>query len=275
MPVPMPENEVERLRALYRLSILDGGPSPGFERACRVAQQLFDVPIALVTLVDADLQVFKASLGTGDLTCTPRELAFCSHTILEDGVLVVADATRDSRFADNPLVTGSPGIRFYAGAPLVTQPGIRLGSLCVIDVKPREFSEEQSATLAGLARLVVDEIWVHHLETSGRIDPEVPVPASLAELDFDTSLPLTSEQIRGARALLNWSVRELAEASGISSSTIKRIEMHGSDTVRKDSVEAARRALEDAGVQFTSPKEGKVGLRPHADGGLPDKIRNG
>jgi DNA-binding XRE family transcriptional regulator len=110
---------------------------------------------------------------------------------------------------------------------------------------------------------VVDEMWVHHLELSGKLGADTDtVPPSLVDLDFD--MPLTSEQIRGARALLNWSVRELSEAAGISSSTIKRLEMNGSDTVRKESVEAARRALEDAGVQFSSPVESMVGLRQPA-----------
>jgi len=258
--IPMPANEIERLRALYRLDIVDNKPSAGFERVCRVAQKMFSVPMALVTLLDADCQWLPASIGVGDLTKTSREHAFCNYTILDDGVLVVPDAHADERFSSNPYVTGAPFIRFYAGAPLVTQPGIRIGSLCVLDTVPREFDATQRATLEGLARLVVDEMWIHHLELSGKLDGgTAPVPPLRAELDFD--MALTSEQIRGARALLNWSVRELAEASGISSSTIKRIEMNGIDTVRTDSVEAARRALEDAGVQFSSPAGSKVGLR--------------
>jgi len=276
MPVPMSANEAERLRALYRLAIIDAEPSPGFWRACRVARQMFDVPMALVTLLDESCQWIKANVGVGDLARTEREHAFCNYTILHDDVLVVPDAQADDRFSANPYVTGEPHIRFYAGAPLVTQPGIRIGSFCILDTKPRTMTETEIATLSGLARLVVDEIWIHHLEHAGRIESEgVPVPEARSALDFAMDLPLTSEQLRGARALLNWSVRELAEASGISSSTIKRIEMYGSDTVRRNSVEAARRALEDAGVQFASPKEGKVGLRSQTVRDLPEASSKG
>jgi diguanylate cyclase (GGDEF)-like protein len=158
IPAPMPKNEAERIATLQRYAILDTEPERAFDRITSIAVKLFNVPIALVSLVDADRQWFKSSCGLGK-TQTPRDLAFCSYTILSDDVLCVPDATRDKRFAKNPLVTGELGIRFYCGAPLVSPNGQRLGSLCVIDQKPRHnFSEEQQALLTDLASLVVEQM---------------------------------------------------------------------------------------------------------------------
>lgn len=256
-----PPNELERLAALHRLAIIDTPASPFLDRICRVAQQLFDAPIVAVTFLDATQQFLKATLGIGDVKVTARADSFCQYTIMHDEVFVVPDARADKTFAANPYVAGEPHIRFYAGTPLTTEPGIRLGSLCVIDTKPREFNPEQTAVLAGLGRLVVDELWLHHLEQVGRARTgSSPVPSRATPLAFDLEAPLTSAQIRAGRAMLNWSVRELAEASGISPTTIKRIEAHGSDTVRKGNVDAIKRAMEDQGIEFTASPDAKVGL---------------
>ncbi|WP_152568757.1 GAF domain-containing protein [Microvirga sp. BSC39] len=256
-----PPNEVERLAALRRLDIIDAPASPSLDRICRVAQQLFNVPIAAVTFLDDTQQWLKSTVGIPDITVTAREHSFCQYTIMHDEVFVVPDAKADRTLAANPYVAGEPGIRFYAGAPLTTEPGIRLGSLCVIDTEPREFHPDQAAVLAGLGRLVVDELWLHHLERAGlaHVNSE-SAPAAATPLAFDLAAALTSEQIRAGRALLNWSVRELADASGISATTIKRIEAHGSDTVRKASIDAIRRAMETHGVEFTASADAKVGL---------------
>ncbi|MBB3018528.1 GAF domain-containing protein [Microvirga lupini] len=256
-----PPNEVERLAALRKLGIVDAPASPSLDRICRVAQQLFNVPIAAVTFLDDTHQWLKATIGIPDLKVTAREHSFCQYTIMHDEVFVVPDARADQTFAANPYVTGEPGIRFYAGAPLTTGPGIRLGSLCLIDTEPREFHPDQAAVLAGLGRLVVDELWLHHLEQAGlaKVSSE-SAPAGERPLAFDLAAPLTSEQIRAGRALLNWSVRELADASGISATTIKRIEAQGSDSVRKASIEAIRRTMETHGIEFTISPGAKVGL---------------
>ncbi|TXN22463.1 ATP-binding protein [Methylobacterium sp. WL9] len=152
--VPIPPNEAERLRALQDLRILGSAPEPHFDAVCRTACALFSVPVALVTLVDADTLWAKASCGIAVGTI-PREGAFCSRTILSDAVVVAEDAACDARFADSPLVTGAPHARFYAGAPLILRTGLRVGSLCLLDVVPRTFSDAQSRQLQDLAEIVV------------------------------------------------------------------------------------------------------------------------
>ena len=124
--VPIPQNEAERLAALRELRILGTAPEPHFDAVCRTASALFSAPIALVALVEESHQWFKAKCGLA-AEGTSREAAFCSHTILSDNILVVEDARQDPRFAANPLVTGEPHIRFYAGAPLVLRPGCASG----------------------------------------------------------------------------------------------------------------------------------------------------
>ncbi|WP_150558669.1 GGDEF domain-containing protein [Pandoraea bronchicola] len=150
-------NEAERLAALRRYEILDTPPEAAFDRIARLASYVLGAPISLVSLIDETRQWFKARQGL-ETTQTPRSMAFCAHAILGDDVLVVPDARADRRFADNPLVTGEPNIRFYAGAPLRTPEGHRLGTLCVLDRKPRTLDPEKCALLADLSALVVDEL---------------------------------------------------------------------------------------------------------------------
>jgi diguanylate cyclase (GGDEF)-like protein/PAS domain S-box-containing protein len=157
---PIPVNEAERLAELHELRILDTPAEDHFDAVCKAAAALFSLPIALVSLVDSDRQWFKAKCGI-DVEGTSRELAFCTYAILRDDVLVVEDATSDPRFADNPLVMGGPSIRFYAGAPLVLRSGIRVGTLCVIDTKPRSFSDLQKTQLQDFARIVVAHVELH------------------------------------------------------------------------------------------------------------------
>lgn len=154
---PIPANESCRLAALHELKILDTPPEERFERITRLARRLFNVPIALVSLVDADRQWFKARAGLA-ATETPRSVSFCGHAILEDGVMVVPDAMSDVRFGDNPLVVGEPGIRFYAGCPLKTRDGHALGTLCIIDTIPRELSAEDTEMLKDLAGTVEQQL---------------------------------------------------------------------------------------------------------------------
>ena len=150
-------HESQRLDAVERLSILDTPPEPAFDRITRMAARLFGVPIALITLVTEDRQWFKSRVGL-DVCETSRGVAFCAHAIESDEVFVVPDATQDSRFVDNALVTGEPYIRFYAGAPLRTEDGFNLGTLCVIDTQPREFDRAARQNLSDLAALTVDEM---------------------------------------------------------------------------------------------------------------------
>ncbi len=151
---PPPPNEAARLASLEALAILDTPPEQAYEDAVLLAAQLCDTPIALISLLDADRQWFKARIGLS-MAQNPREHAFCAHAILEPrDVLLVTDATKDKRFCQNPLVTGTPGIRFYAGVPLVAPDSEVVGTLCVIDAKPRTLSKQQQGALTALARLV-------------------------------------------------------------------------------------------------------------------------
>ncbi|MBU6248335.1 MAG: PAS domain S-box protein, partial [Xanthomonadaceae bacterium] len=149
----LPENETERLALLRALDLLDRPPDPAIDRITRTAARLFVVPVALVTLVDADRQWFLSRVGL-DRPETPREHSMCGHAILEREAMVVCDALSDVRFHDNPLVTGAPHIRFYAGRPLRSRQGLVLGTLCLIDRVPREFGESDRAALDDLADMV-------------------------------------------------------------------------------------------------------------------------
>ena len=155
LAVPIPE--AERLRALHELEILDTPPEERFDRVVRLARRLFDVPVVAVTLVDADRQWFKASVGL-DIKETPRCDAFCSTTIQGPGAFVVPDARADPRYSENPLVLGSPHIRFYAGQPLEAPGGQRVGALCIVDTRPRVLSQEESDLLRDLADWVQKEL---------------------------------------------------------------------------------------------------------------------
>jgi diguanylate cyclase (GGDEF)-like protein/PAS domain S-box-containing protein len=161
MRAPLGHHETERLAALHELEILDSAPEAAFDALARAASLVCGVPIALISLIDADRQWFKANIGLPGVSETPRDLAFCAHAILGDDILEVPDATADARFADNPLVTGAPDIRFYAGAPLRLRDGSAVGTLCVIDRKTRRLDDTQRETLRALAlsASAVLEIW--------------------------------------------------------------------------------------------------------------------
>jgi GAF domain-containing protein len=151
-----PPNEFDRLIELRRYDILDTEPEPAFDLLTDIAAYVFNTPICLVSLIDKNRQWFKARKGV-ETAETDRKIAFCSHAILGDDVLVVPDAKSDGRFAGNPLVVGAPYIRFYAGAPLRAPSGHNLGALCIVDRQPRNLSGEQRRVLTGLSRLTVDE----------------------------------------------------------------------------------------------------------------------
>lgn len=150
----LPSNERERISALRAHELLDTPPEEAFDALTSLATRLFDVPIALVSLVDEHRQWFKSNCGLPGVDSTSRDVAFCSHAIVHNGILEVQDATADPRFAENPLVTGPPGIRFYAGAPIIDAAGLALGTICLIDGRPRVLSALQREQLGMLADAV-------------------------------------------------------------------------------------------------------------------------
>lgn len=190
MKAALPVNELLRIQALHDLAVLDTPREQNFDDVAQVAMQLCDVPIAVVSLVDRDRQWFKSCLGL-DAEQTPRDVAFCAHAILNpDDVLVIEDATKDLRFVDNALVTGAPFIRFYAGAPLITNEGFALGTLCVIDYKPRRLDQGQLNSLKALARQVMQLLILRSTHDAMRQHSERlrfiadNVPVMIGELDI-------------------------------------------------------------------------------------------
>ena len=162
IPAPTPSNEAERLAALYALLLLDTPPEERYVKIVAFAAEEFDVPIALISLLDTDRQWFKAAIGLGDTCETGRDISFCGHAIMRAEIMLVEDAQLDPRFADNPLVTGPPHIRFYAGAPLILSNGYALGTLCIIDTRPRQLDPIALAILSTLRSLVVQELEASH-----------------------------------------------------------------------------------------------------------------
>lgn len=153
---PTPANEPQRLARLHSLGILDTLPEKAFDDISALAQMICGTPVALISLIDQDRQWFKSRLGIVELE-TPRQVAFCAHAILDqDHVMVVEDLQQDPRFSNNPLVTGAPDARFYAGAPIVTHDGLALGTVCVLDTKARKLDPGQIDALKRLASLVIN-----------------------------------------------------------------------------------------------------------------------
>jgi GAF domain-containing protein len=157
MPILLPKNETARRAALASYAILDTDPEQSFDDLNHLASFICKTPIALITLVDEHRQWFKSRVGLSAEE-TPREIAFCSHAILQDDIFVVPDTLQDPRFRDNPLVGGEPHIRFYAGVPLVNDDGYALGTLCVIDKIPRDLSLPEKEAMKALSRLVLGQM---------------------------------------------------------------------------------------------------------------------
>jgi hypothetical protein len=153
----IPQVEKKRLNVLWQYEVLDTVPEAMFDDLTELAAGICEAPIALISLVDEKRQWFKSKIGT-TVNETSRDVSFCSHAIKQPGLFIVPDAAKDERFANNPLVTSDPKIRFYAGAPLITPDGYALGTLCVIDKAPRELRPDQKQALRILARHVVSQL---------------------------------------------------------------------------------------------------------------------
>ncbi len=207
---PLPRDEEARLTTLRRYAILDTDREAVFDRIASLAARQFKVPIALVSLVDEDRQWFKAACGL-DVRETPRDPAFCAHAILGDEVFVVADATQDDRFSDNPFVTGEFHLRFYAGAPLKTPSGHKIGTLCLIDREPRhDFTAEDAALLEDLAAVVVDQIEMRSVTGDVLDELETRIAAQSGMAVAEYKLGLFLEHVPLPIAVLDRDVRYIA-----------------------------------------------------------------
>lgn len=161
---PLPHNETARISALADFHLMDTPPEEQLDRLAELAAHLFKVPTVLISLIGSDRQFFKARVGF-DLCETSREISFCAHAILQDDILFIPDALKDKRFAQNPLVLGPPFIRFYAGKPLITTTGERIGTICLIDTRPRQdFTAEDRDHLCDIAALIMDRMELRRLE---------------------------------------------------------------------------------------------------------------
>lgn len=165
----LPENEKQRLQALRSLHLLDTLPEERFDRVTRMARRLFGVPYVLVSLVDEERQWFKSNCGLEGTTETPRDISLCSHAILGNDILLIPDTLQDERFADNPLVKDAPHLRFYAGCPLNYANNLKMGTLCLADDKPRDFSTDDAGLLHDLASMVEDELRAFQASTSDEL----------------------------------------------------------------------------------------------------------
>lgn len=198
VPAPIPCDELRRLEALRALMVLDTPAEPLLDSIARMAAEVCDVPIALISLVDAERQWFKAAVGLPGVNETPRDIAFCAHAILTDGVMEVPDATQDARFAHNPLVTDAPDIRFYAGAPLMAgADGDRVGTLCVLDHKARQLTAQQLATLRSLSQMVSQALDMRRdlLERAFSVRLEYEEALSESELRYRTMVEAQTEMV--------------------------------------------------------------------------------
>lgn len=196
MTYPIPSNERERLSEVQRLRSDEWGFSVALQQICEMASKRLQTPIALVSLVGEDIQSFPAQIGLNALT-TPRNVAFCTHAIMDRKPLIVEDATKDERFANNPLVTGAPGIAAYAGIPLETAPGLRVGTLCTLDLKPHRFDEQEVQYLQDLSQLAVSIISAHltELKLKEELEKSASITAKLAESELRYELAVRGSSV--------------------------------------------------------------------------------
>lgn len=197
MKPEIPKNDDQRIEALEGLAILDTTPDPLLDFITNMVKERFNVPIALISLVDKNRQWFKSKQGLS-ASETPRDISFCGHAILSPEIFEISNAIEDARFKDNPLVLGPPNIRFYAGQPLTISGGFRIGTLCIIDSKPRRLTRDEKVELKGFAELVQDHFSKNDLyfHAHDLLDHAID---GIFEIDLDGNL--TFVNLSGARIL--------------------------------------------------------------------------
>ncbi len=203
---PLPSDEAQRVETLLSLKILDTPPEERFDRIARVAKQLFNVPVALVTLIDSNRQWFKSCEGL-PIKEMPRGVSFCTYTILQSGVFIIEDAQKDLRFADNPLVTKFPFVRFYAGHPVPGPDGKNVGTLCILDNKPRSFSAVEAEALRYLAGWA--EVELNRSELSRALEERKKVNEDL--LSKTTDLTLAEHELQAEELELRTLVDQMGD----------------------------------------------------------------
>jgi GAF domain-containing protein len=214
VPAPPHPREAARLAALKEYGVLDTPPEVAFDDIVFLASHICRTPMALVSLVDESRQWFKAKVGT-ELQETSREVAFCAHAILEPGeMLVVPDAREDPRFATNPMVTGEPKVRFYAGAPLNSPEGLPLGTLCTFDLVPRRLTPEQARAMAALSREVMVHLEMRRTiaRLQEALDGGGPWPSGGLEAEMETGLEEAGRTAARASALVSEAMETVLEA---------------------------------------------------------------
>ena len=209
------DQEEERLRTLERTELLDSAPEELFDRYVRIAAQIADVPISMISLIDRDRQWFKASEGVEERE-TPRAWAFCDHAIRGDDVMTVEDATQDARFRDNPLVNAEEGVRFYVGVPLKIA-GYAIGTLCVLDRRPRELEERQTTALTDLAAILMREIETNHL---AEVRADRAAAAKAAAIEIEHQMRNTFSKVG---AVVSMTAREDLSREATATTTLRRI----------------------------------------------------
>lgn len=208
MTAPIPKNEAERLRALEKYDILDTPPEQAYDDITLLASHICGTPMAVITLIDAERQWFKSKVGM-TITETSRNVSFCAHTILQKDLFIVHDLQADERFSLNPMVASEPRLRFYAGAPLINPEGLALGTLCIIDLVPRNLTAEQESALRALSRQVISQLELRRrLADLGRAEEEI---RSLNE-DLEYRVIERTKELTSANQLLENEITERKRA---------------------------------------------------------------
>lgn len=240
-----PSNESDRLAALQRTRLLHTPREERFDRVTRLAKQLFQVKYALVTLVADDFQWFKSNQGLDDNEIA-REDSFCGHAILQSNIMEIPDTLEDTRFSDNPFVLGDLGLRYYAGAPLVTLDGFRLGTLCILDDQPNKLTDDQLSALRSLADIVQDEINREHTEQLQQLLSERTHLERLSALAKSASSGIAMLDPQGR---ITWANTGMAEAYGVTPEDLTGEQvaaMYQGPKTGQNSIRAIRNGLNQA-----------------------------